>query len=195
MFESVSENFVGSGLLDEPEFTTAQSIAESFVTTKDIVNHRSRKYILGGAILFFCHNRTENVYRPSTIASQLGDDFSPSKLTVSAHRIGQQEAEEYRKPTSKCFAYKFADELDCSDEVKYLIDELYDDVGELPGKSNSGSGAAILYIAALLANDKRTQAEISEVSGRSEVGIRNLYYEILEKSSLDLESFDAKSLA
>lgn len=195
MFESVSKNFVGSGLLNEPEFTTAKSIAESFITAENIVNHRSRKYILGGAILYFCHNRTENVYRPSTVAAQLGDNFSPSKLTVSAHRIGQQQSEDYCKPTAKCFAYKFADDLDCSDAVTDMIDKLYDDVGDLPGKSDSGSGAALLYIASLLANDKRTQSEISEVSGRSEVGIRNLYYEILEKSSLDLELSETKQSA
>lgn len=195
MFESLTKDFVNAGLLTATQVDKARSFAESLINNEDIINHRSRKYIFGGAVLFFCHNHTDNVYRPSTVAEYLGEDFSPSKLTVSAYRIGKQNEEEYEKPTSQCFAHKFAEELNCTEDVFYMIDELYDDVGELPGKSNSGSGAAMVYIASLLANDKRTQAEIAEVSGRSEVGIRNLYYEIVEESTLDVESADIKVTA
>jgi len=53
------------------------------------------------------------------------------------------------------------------------------------GRGPIGIAAAALYIAGLLEGERRTQREISEVSGVTEVTIRNRYKEIIEL--LDLE--------
>lgn len=187
MFESLPTRLTKSGILPPQYKEKVCELAEEYVTNEDIVNHRKRKYIFSGTVLFVMHNYTDEVYRPADIAEALGDDYSPSQVTFSAYKIADMVGEEYQKPTTSCFAHHYAQKLDCRETVHSFIEQLYNDVGELAGKSNSGTGAAVLYIASLLGNDKRTQSEIAEISGRSEVGIRNLYYEILEKSTLDVE--------
>jgi len=53
------------------------------------------------------------------------------------------------------------------------------------GRGPAGIAAAALYVAALLNNEKKTQREVADVAGITEVTIRNRYKELLEK--LDLE--------
>jgi len=53
------------------------------------------------------------------------------------------------------------------------------------GRGPTGIAAAALYVAALIHGEKRTQREVADVAGITEVTIRNRYKELLEK--LDLE--------
>ncbi|MFZ5955701.1 MAG: transcription initiation factor IIB [Nanoarchaeota archaeon] len=53
------------------------------------------------------------------------------------------------------------------------------------GRGPAGIAAAALYVAALLNNEKKTQREVADVAGITEVTIRNRYKELLDK--LDLE--------
>ncbi|MBT3720425.1 transcription initiation factor IIB [archaeon] len=53
------------------------------------------------------------------------------------------------------------------------------------GRGPTGIAAAGLYVAALINGEKRTQREVADVAGVTEVTIRNRYKELLEK--LDLE--------
>ena len=53
------------------------------------------------------------------------------------------------------------------------------------GRGPAGIAAAALYVAALLNDEKKTQREVADVAGITEVTIRNRYKELLEK--LDLE--------
>lgn len=59
------------------------------------------------------------------------------------------------------------------------------------GRGPTGIAAAGLYVAALINGEKRTQREVADVAGVTEVTIRNRYKELLEK--LDLEK-DLKKL-
>src|SRR3989339_2139731 len=53
------------------------------------------------------------------------------------------------------------------------------------GRGPTGIAAASLYVAALINNEKRTQREVADVAGVTEVTIRNRYKELLDE--LDLE--------
>jgi transcription initiation factor TFIIB len=78
---------------------------------------------------------------------------------------------------------RFASELDLSDESERRARDLLKtakDQGVHSGKSPVGLAAAAIYAAALLANEKVTQSEVSEVANISEVTIRNRYHELLE---------------
>jgi len=55
------------------------------------------------------------------------------------------------------------------------------------GRGPTGIAAAALYVAALMNNEKRTQREVADVAGVTEVTIRNRYKELLEKLKLDKE--------
>ena len=53
------------------------------------------------------------------------------------------------------------------------------------GRGPAGIAAAALYVAALINDEKKTQREVADVAGITEVTIRNRYKELLER--LDLE--------
>ena len=53
------------------------------------------------------------------------------------------------------------------------------------GKGPMGIAAASLYVAALLTGEKRTQREVADVAGVTEVTIRNRYKELLEELGLE----------
>ena len=52
------------------------------------------------------------------------------------------------------------------------------------GRGPTGIAAASLYVAALLNNEKRTQREVADVAGVTEVTIRNRYKELFKKLNL-----------
>jgi transcription initiation factor TFIIB len=55
------------------------------------------------------------------------------------------------------------------------------------GRGPTGIAAAGLYVAALINGEKRTQREVADVAGVTEVTIRNRYKELLEKLDLEKE--------
>jgi transcription initiation factor TFIIB len=78
---------------------------------------------------------------------------------------------------------RFASDLDLTEEVERRARELLQTAkkeGVHSGKSPVGLAAAAVYAASLLANEKVTQSEVSEVANISEVTIRNRYHELLE---------------
>ncbi|MFB6229463.1 MAG: transcription initiation factor IIB family protein [Halobacteriales archaeon] len=78
---------------------------------------------------------------------------------------------------------RFASDLDLSEESERRARDLLanaKDQGVHSGKSPVGLAAASIYAAALLTNEKTTQAAVSEVADISEVTIRNRYHELLE---------------
>jgi len=55
------------------------------------------------------------------------------------------------------------------------------------GRGPTGIAAAALYVAALIHGEKRTQREVADIAGITEVTIRNRYKELLAKLDLDKE--------
>lgn len=53
------------------------------------------------------------------------------------------------------------------------------------GRGPTGIAAASLYVAALMHGEKRTQREVADVAGVTEVTIRNRYKELLDRLKLD----------
>jgi len=51
----------------------------------------------------------------------------------------------------------------------------------------TGIAAAALYVSSLIHGEKRTQREVADVAGVTEVTIRNRYKELLDKLKLDRE--------
>ncbi len=60
------------------------------------------------------------------------------------------------------------------------------DISELTsGRGPAGIAAAALYVAALLNDEKKTQREVADVAGITEVTIRNRYKELIDRLGLD----------
>ncbi len=78
---------------------------------------------------------------------------------------------------------RYASELNLSEEVQQKATEIIQKTAEkglLSGKSPKGYAAAAVYLASIQCNEKRTQKEISQTAGVSEVTIRNRYQEQAE---------------
>ncbi len=58
--------------------------------------------------------------------------------------------------------------------------------GLVSGRSPTGVSAAAVYIAGALAGERRTQKEVADVAGVTEVTIRNRYRELKEQLNLDV---------
>lgn len=90
--------------------------------------------------------------------------------------------------TPKDYIPKFASELGFSAETQTKAIEILqqaEDVQLTSGRGPTGLAAAALYVASLLTNEKRTQREIANVVGVTEVTIRNRYKEIIGKLKIE----------
>jgi transcription initiation factor TFIIB len=90
---------------------------------------------------------------------------------------------EVRPADPESYVPRFASSLGLSEETERRARQLLKNAkkkGVHSGKSPVGLAAAAVYAAALLTNEKTTQAAVSEVADISEVTIRNRYHELLE---------------
>ncbi|MBU2612829.1 MAG: hypothetical protein KKB62_03855, partial [Nanoarchaeota archaeon] len=53
------------------------------------------------------------------------------------------------------------------------------------GRGPAGIAAAALYVAALMNDEKKTQREVADIAGITEVTIRNRYKELISKLNLE----------
>lgn len=85
---------------------------------------------------------------------------------------------------------RFASSLKLSAETQSRAIEILDQAqkAELTsGRGPTGIAAAALYVSALIHGEKRTQREVADIAGVTEVTIRNRYKELLERLKLDKE--------
>jgi transcription initiation factor TFIIB len=93
-------------------------------------------------------------------------------------------------PTSpEDYVSRFCSELKLSSDVRAKTIKILQDAthGELTsGRGPTGMAAASLYIACVLCGERRTQREIADIAGVTEVTIRNRYKELTQKLNIDL---------
>jgi len=97
--------------------------------------------------------------------------------------VARELSLEIQPADPESYVPRFASDLDLPEEVERRARELLSTAkrqGVHSGKSPVGLAAAAVYAASLLANQKVTQSEVSEVANISEVTIRNRYHELLE---------------
>jgi transcription initiation factor TFIIB len=85
---------------------------------------------------------------------------------------------------------RFASSLKLSPESQsYAVEILHkaQKVELTSGRGPTGIAAAALYVSALIHGEKRTQREVADVAGVTEVTIRNRYKELLEELDLEKE--------
>ncbi len=85
---------------------------------------------------------------------------------------------------------RFASSLKLSPEAQSHAIEILDIAQKqelTSGRGPTGIAAAALYVAALIHGEKRTQREVADVAGVTEVTIRNRYKELLDELDLEKE--------
>lgn len=105
------------------------------------------------------------------------------------YRFVSRELSINLKPTTPIdYVPRFGSELKLSGEVQSKAIEILKkamDQELTSGRGPTGVSAAAIYIASVLLGDRRTQREVADVAGVTEVTIRNRYKELAEK--LDIE--------
>ncbi len=84
---------------------------------------------------------------------------------------------------------RFCSQLKLSNEVQIKTIEILKQAAKkelTSGRSPTGIASAALYIASLLCGERRTQREVAEIAGVTEVTIRNRYKEITGKLDIDI---------
>ena len=84
---------------------------------------------------------------------------------------------------------RFATELNLSGEVQEKAREIIERAikkGLISGRGPTGVSAAAVYIASLLLGERRTQKEVANVAGVTEVTIRNRYRELKKELGIDI---------
>jgi transcription initiation factor TFIIB len=93
-------------------------------------------------------------------------------------------------PTSpQNYISRFCSELKLSGEVQAKALEILkqaDDKELTSGRGPTGVSAAAIYIASILCNERRTQREVADIAGVTEVTIRNRYKELTEKLNIKI---------
>ena len=91
--------------------------------------------------------------------------------------------------TPQDYISRFCSELKLSGDVKAKTTEILKEAADkelTSGRGPTGIAAASLYIATVLCGERRTQREIADVAGVTEVTIRNRYKELTKKLYIDI---------
>jgi len=93
-------------------------------------------------------------------------------------------------PTPHTYIPRFCNKLKLSQKVNEKAKEILNksiDKELTSGRGPVGVAAAAIYISAVLCNEKRTQREVADVAGVTEVTIRNRYKELIKKLEINFE--------
>ncbi len=157
----------------------------NFVLQRGLVRGRSMESVIAACIYAAC--RSYNI--PRTL------DEIASASDVERKEIGRTYRFIVRKlkikvtPSSpKDYISRFASILHLSPKTQNEALKVLKkaDVSELTsGRGPAGIAAAALYVAALMNDEKKTQREVADVAGITEVTIRNRYKELIERLQLE----------
>ncbi|MCX6709172.1 MAG: transcription initiation factor IIB [Candidatus Woesearchaeota archaeon] len=154
---------------------------------KGLVRGRSMESVVSGALYAAC--RRHEV--PRTL-DELSEASGIEKKEIGrTYRFVTRELGITILPSNPAdYIARFASSLKLTAETQSKAVEILEEAqrAELTsGRGPTGIAAAALYVAALMHGEKRTQREVADVAGVTEVTIRNRYKELLEKLELEKE--------
>lgn len=122
---------------------------------------------------------------PRTL-EEIADVSTVTKKEVGrTYRFLARELHIKLPPTSPVdYVPRFASELGLSGEVQSKAIDIINQAmekGLTSGRGPTGVAAAALYIASVLLNERKTQRDVAEIAGVTEVTIRNRYKELTEQ--------------
>ncbi|MEM4260657.1 MAG: transcription initiation factor IIB, partial [Candidatus Woesearchaeota archaeon] len=151
---------------------------------KGLVRGRSMESVVAGALYAAC--RRHDV--PRTL-DELSEASSIEKKEIGrTYRFITRELGITILPSNPAdYIARFASALNLSAETQSKSVEIIEKAQKIEltsGRGPTGIAAAGLYVAALINGEKRTQREVADVAGVTEVTIRNRYKELLDELDL-----------
>lgn len=151
---------------------------------KNLIRGRSIEGVVAAALYGSC--RQCNV--PRTLDEIAGKSRIGRKEIGRTYRFMTRELKLKLLPTRpQDYIPRFCSELKLKGEVQSRSNEILKEATErelTSGRGPTGVAAAAIYIASVQVGERRTQREVAEVAGVTEVTIRNRYKELTEKLNL-----------
>jgi len=157
----------------------------NFVLQRGLVRGRSMESVIAACIYAAC--RSYNI--PRTLDEIAAASDVPRKEIGRTYRFIIRKLGIKVKPSSpKDYISRFSSILHLSprtqNEALRVLKKA--DVSELTsGRGPAGIAAAALYVAALMNDEKKTQREVADVAGITEVTIRNRYKELIDRLGIE----------
>lgn len=154
---------------------------------RGLVRGRSMESVVSGALYAAC--RRHEV--PRTL-DELSEASGIDKKEIGrTYRFITRELGIKILPSNPAdYVARFSSSLNLTAETQSHAVEILEraQVNELTsGRGPTGIAAAALYVSALIHGEKRTQREVADVAGVTEVTIRNRYKELLDELDLEQE--------
>jgi len=154
---------------------------------RGLVRGRSMESVVAGALYAAC--RRHEV--PRTL-DELSEASGIEKKEIGrTYRFVTRELQITVMPSNPAdYIARFASSLKLSPESQSYAVEILNKAQKVEltsGRGPTGIAAAALYVSALIHGEKRTQREVADVAGVTEVTIRNRYKELLEELDLEKE--------
>ncbi|MCD5425561.1 MAG: transcription initiation factor IIB [Methanosarcinaceae archaeon] len=152
---------------------------------KNLIRGRSIEGVAAAALYAAC--RQCGV--PRTL-DEIGEVSRVSRKEIGrTYRFISRELKLKLMPTSPMdYVPRFCSGLKLKGEIQTKSIEILRQASDkelTSGRGPTGTAAAAIYIASILCNDRRTQRNVADVAGVTEVTIRNRYKELVEE--LDIE--------
>lgn len=156
-----------------------------FVLQRGLVRGRSMESVIAACIYAAC--RSYNI--PRTLDEIASASDVPRKEIGRTYRFIIRKLGIKVKPSSpKDYISRFSSILHLSPKSQnHALTILKKaDISELTsGRGPAGIAAAALYVSALLNDEKKTQREVADVAGITEVTIRNRYKELIDRLGIE----------
>ncbi len=153
---------------------------------KGLIRGRSIEGVSAAALYAAC--RMCNI--PRTL-DEIADAAKLNRKEIGrTYRFVARELDINLNPTTPIeYVPRFGSELGLSGEIQSKAIEVLKlamDQELTSGRGPTGVAAAAIYIASVLLGERRTQREVADVAGVTEVTIRNRYKELAEKLDIDI---------
>ncbi len=156
----------------------------NFVLQRGLVRGRSMESVIAACIYAAC--RSYNIPRTlDEIAN--ASDVERKEIGRTYRFIIRKLAIKVTPSSPKDYISRFASILTLSPKTQNEALKILKkaDISELTsGRGPAGIAAAALYVAALINDEKKTQREVADVAGITEVTIRNRYKELIDRLDL-----------
>ena len=157
----------------------------NFVLQRGLVRGRSMESVIAACIYAAC--RSYSI--PRTLDEIANASDVERKEIGRTYRFIMRKMGIRVKPSSpKDYISRFASILHLSPKTQNNALKILKkaNISELTsGRGPAGIAAAALYVSALLNDEKKTQREVADVAGITEVTIRNRYKELIEKLGIE----------
>jgi transcription initiation factor TFIIB len=157
----------------------------NFVLQRGLVRGRSMESVIAACIYAAC--RSYNI--PRTLDEIAAASDVERKEIGRTYRFIVRKLKIKVTPSSpKDYISRFSSILHLSPKTQNEALKILKkaDVSELTsGRGPAGVAAAALYVAALMNDEKKTQREVADVAGITEVTIRNRYKELIDRLKLE----------